>query len=173
MMMFKTFNSRKVLTCQVVYLVLFGWTITASAQANLKVTKVGLLNQLGLQIDEAGNDYDGALSSDQEAVLIDVFQHLSQQDLYAYPWKILVRKINFQWQEQLSVWVRRTGDGKNVFPGINGGKNFLKVSDFNQLLFSGFGPHQSIPLQYQIRGISVTLPAKNYQSTIILTITAN
>lgn len=116
-------------------------------------------------ITEAGEDFSGTYTSDANQVYMDIW--------YSRNWKISVQKNNIDWKNKIKLYVRRTGYGWGSSRRINGGTNFVHIKNKQSDFFSGRGTYYSIPLQYQIRNISVTIPAHTYVVEIVYTIQAD
>lgn len=144
----------------------------SQAQVQSRLTQVAGLNDGETTIQEAGLDYEFDLTSVSDAVLLDVFHAAPQQELNAYPWQILVHRIDLTWHDQLALLIRRTGDGKSVFKQIEGGQAFQYVSNQSRPFFAGKGSFGEIPMQFSVKGLSVILPAQSYRTTIYFTVVA-
>lgn len=135
-----------------------------AAQANWTVTAPSA------SISDAGNNYG---SSILESVSNQVVFSITGGSLTSYT--IQVSRIDADWSNQLSIFVRRTGTGTGgILGSINGGTNYQQVTTFPQFFFNGslgFSNNRSnIPVQFRIDGISVLLPAKTYATTIVFTL---
>lgn len=88
---------------------------------------------------------------------------------------ISVRQIvGANWDAGLEIWVKRTGNGAGLTIPL-GGDNFQKVTTTNTAFFSVLltvlsSSKSGIPVQYEIRGLSVLLPVKTYTTTIQYTV---
>ena len=88
---------------------------------------------------------------------------------------ISVRQIvGANWDSGLEIWVKRTGNGVGLTIPL-GGDNFQKVTTTNTAFFSVLltvlsASKSGIPVQYEIRGLSVLLPVKTYTTTIQYTV---
>ena len=83
---------------------------------------------------------------------------------------ISVNKTDIDWNAGLSLWVRRTSDGTSSSSSISPNVSFIRLSNLNQVLFSGNKDRSNVPLHFEIRGLSVLLPAIQYSTTIVFTI---
>lgn len=134
-----------------------GWTYTLSSS----------------DISEAGNDYNVNIESAANQTLVDVVTNY----IGNYNFKVAVEKIDNNWNSQLTLSVRRTGNGSGGwFAGISGGTNYIQLSSTPQLLYSGntgyfSGGYFDVPVQYRVQGLSLLVPAQNYSTTVRYTIT--
>lgn len=116
-------------------------------------------------VSVAGNDYTSTtLTSDFSETLLNI----NSSGTYT----ISVSKSDTDWDSGLSLWMRRTGDGT---PGtgnatISANIPFVQLTNIGQTLFTGDKNRNNVPIQFEIRGLSVLLPAKSYQTTIVFTI---
>ena len=121
-------------------------------------------------IKEAGNDFPSTLYTVPNLFHLDLDKTNSAADPYPFPWLVEVRRLDYEWHGDLKLFLRRTGDGNHLYPGIRGGNTYLEVTQQGQFFFEGAGSHQQIPLQLMIKGISVKLPAQSYSTTLIFTL---
>ncbi len=126
-------------------------------------------------ITEAGMDFqkDIELSANEIILSITILPQNLDNVIYN-SWQIDVRKNDFDWNESLELFIRRTGEGKSDFNNKpQNGDYYQKIESNNSFLFSGQGWIYDIPLQLKLTGLSVTLPAKSYSSEIIFTLIDN
>lgn len=89
---------------------------------------------------------------------------------------VYVQKTDVSWDSSLTLWVRRSGNGTGAGNStITNGTTFQQVIDTQTSFFTTFmgksRTYSNIPLQYEIRGLSVLIPAKTYTTTLLFTIT--
>ncbi|WP_304232204.1 hypothetical protein [Jiulongibacter sediminis] len=134
-----------------------GWTYTLS----------------GSDISEAGNNYNVNIESGANQTLVDV----TTNSFYNSNFRVSVEKIDNVWNNQLTLSVRRTGNGSGGwFAGISGGTNYIQLTNTPQLLYTGntgyfSGGYFSVPIQYRVQGLSLLVPAQSYSTTVRYTIT--
>lgn len=114
-------------------------------------------------ITEAGEDFTGKYTSSVNQVYLDI--------IYDNKWSVSVQKNNIAWDDNIIIWMHRTGNG-NGTGKINGGQNYKKIKNNNAKFITGEENRNSIPIQYQMRNVSVTIPAHNYVVEIMFTLTA-
>ena len=92
------------------------------------------------------------------------------------PHYIYIQKTDISWDPSLIISLRRSGNGSS--PGgstITNGTTFQQITGtvtyFFELSLGGSRNYNSIPIQYQISGLSVLLPAKTYTTTLLFTVT--
>jgi len=83
-------------------------------------------------------------------------------------WQITVSRTEALWHAELTVQIRRTGDG--IGGSLSGGTDFQVVGAAGALLFSGEDDIADIPLQLRVSGLSVQIPPAAYATTITLTV---
>lgn len=129
-------------------------------------------------INEAGLDYSLSPNSLSNQTLISVTSIPGSFGAGSY--QVFVQKADVVWNANLKLNVLRTGagTGSGFFGGgsINGGLSEIELSNNAQLFFSGnagfFGSSRTnVPIQYQITGLTVLIPAQSYSTTVIYTVT--
>lgn len=123
-------------------------------------------------ISEAGNDYTNTVATSGVSQ--------NQADIRGVngfsSWQVSVSKVDVDWNSGLSVWIRKTGDGDSGVAGSSitptGSTAFMQLTSTPQYIFGGVKNRNNVPFQYEIRGISVTIPVKTYSTTIMYTISA-
>ena len=150
----------------------------ANSQIRLDVTGGWSKSVPTTDVTEAGDDLQGNYRSGASAVKIDVYQRSYWDNFSGYDWRIDVSKVDIDWNNTLRIYARRTGDGLGypfwfwyIFGAISGGTNFQQITDVDQAFFNGTDSDLDIPIQYSVRGASLTLPAKTYSTTIVYTVT--
>ena len=151
-------------------------TEATQAQININANGNWIYPVSPLEITEAGTDFSGTFTSSANQVLVDITQNNFWANLLLnYSWRVDIRKSDVDWNPSLSLFAQRTGNGTpfwNFLPGtINGGTTYQQLTNINQTFFNGTRTRLDIPIQYQITGVSVLLPAKTYTSTVIYTVT--
>ena len=120
-------------------------------------------------ITEAGNNYNVNLTSMTNQTMIDINIPLTTTN-----WRVDVNKQDSFWNNSLTLWIRKTGDGIGIAgSSISpiGAIPFFQLANMGQPFFSGMKKYMSIPVQYEIRGLSVLIPASTYNTTVVYTIT--
>jgi hypothetical protein len=123
-------------------------------------------------LTEAGANYTGTGESPANQTSLS----FSVAILNSY--RVSVRKVDTDWNANIGLFVRRTGDGGGLLSGSAGGLTYIQLTGSNQTFFTfstglsilGIG---TIPVQYAINGLSVLIPAKTYTTTVIYTISNN
>lgn len=121
-------------------------------------------------ISAAGNDYNINLTSMINQTVLDIITVSTTST----SWRVNVKKQDSFWDNLLTFWIHKTGDGVGVLgSSISpiGSTPYLQVNNLEQLFFEGTKSYINIPIQYEIRGLSVLIPASTYNTTIIYTIT--
>jgi hypothetical protein len=123
-------------------------------------------------ITDAGSDFTGIYPSASNQVTIDI----------TYPsngnvrWEVSVSKQDIDWNNSIELYARRTGSGSGQGGGnsngfVQQGTTYQQITSMNQFFFQGRKKRNDIPIQYEIRNVSVLIPAKTYETTIIYTVT--
>ena len=85
-------------------------------------------------------------------------------------WSIDVSRDNIGWPAALQLWVRRTGDG--LGPGaVSGGLAYQVITTSSTAFFSGALARSNIPMQWQLTGVSLSVPSGTYATTVTFTLT--
>jgi len=118
-------------------------------------------------ISEAGNDYANNFKytsqPNQTSLMITVPIGSS--------WVVKVDKDNVKWNSLLELYVVRS---PSFLPTVIGGSSFQLITDMPNVFFRGIGLiPRPIPIQYEIRGFSVLIPADTYSTTVYYTISDN
>ncbi|MCR9286388.1 MAG: hypothetical protein NXI23_03255 [Bacteroidetes bacterium] len=124
-------------------------------------------------IFEAGLDFSGTYSSNANEVTVSITQQGFFANFFNYNWRVDIRKLDIDWHSDIQLYARRTGNGNPFFlyGNIIGGTSYQQLNTSNQIFFSGNRSRLDIPIQYEIRNVSVLIPAKTYETTIIYTVT--
>jgi hypothetical protein len=126
-------------------------------------------------IIEAGMDFQNELEFSIDEIILSVTLFPQNLDNVIYnSWQIDVSKNNFEWNEELDLFIRRTGDGKSDYNNKpQNGEIYQKIETNSAIFFTGQGWINSIAIQIKLTGLSVTLPAKSYATEIIFTLIDN
>lgn len=124
-------------------------------------------------ITEAGSNYNGTYQSAANQVLL-----AASVPLLLGTGKISVHyQPNPTWNNALILSAKRTGNGTTVcvLCTITGGTSYITLTQTDIELFRisavlALGAYSNIPIQLQLSGVSVTIPATAYQSRIVFTI---
>jgi len=82
-------------------------------------------------------------------------------------WRLNVHRQDVSWHASLTISVRRTG---GTGGSLSGGTVFQTVGTTAASFFTGEGPATDIPFEYQLTGVSTSLPADTYSTTIYITL---
>lgn len=123
-------------------------------------------------ITEAGNNYSSNWTS------------LANQSIISLPAGILgasytvsVRKTDTNWNANLGLWIHKSADNLGLLGSVSpaGNTSYFQLSSSNQIFFTaslGILSPATFNVQYEIRGLSVTLPAQSYTTTVVYTISS-
>jgi hypothetical protein len=123
-----------------------------------------------LTIDETdlqagpGSDLNSTYTSDSDATLLDVQGSSS-------PWHIDVRKSDINWHSSLHIYIKRTGLGVPTGDEPTGGDTFQEITDTDQYFWQASNTITEVPHQYQLTGVTITIPPDNYQTDVVFTVT--
>ncbi len=130
-------------------------------------------------IIEAGNDFSGTYASAANQISASIYLNGGWLGFWwnyfiNYSWQVEVTKLDIDWDPNILIYIRRTGNGAGYGGGnyISGGNSYMQLTNANQQFFQGAQARMNVPVQLQLRDISVTMPAKTYSTTIVYTITS-
>lgn len=126
-------------------------------------------------ISEAGSNYSGTYESANNQVLLN-----ASVPLLLGNGKVTVRyEPDPSWDSSLILYAKRTGNGTTacIACTITGGTSYIMIPLTDVELFRiqatlALASYTNIPVQLQLSGVSVTIPARTYNSRIIFTIGA-
>jgi len=81
-------------------------------------------------------------------------------------WQVEIERVDNHWHPDLKLMVRRTSSSANVFEG----NLWREIRAYPDFFFWGRGNAEHIHIQYEISGISVTIPADTYSTQIYYTV---
>lgn len=116
-------------------------------------------------ISEAGNDYPTSYESNTNQTLLTINPKNWNKLIIVY-----VKRNDIAWNTNLNLKVKRTSNGTNGNTNIGGGLIYQTITNIDANFFTCKGYHAFIPLQYEITGISVVLPAQSYSTEIMYTV---
>lgn len=111
----------------------------------------------------AGSDLVSAYQSDADAVLLTVW------NTGGGAWRVDVRRADTTWDTDLTLSVRRTGDGTGGGT-IGAGTTYQAIAETNAEFFSGSGDRSNVALQFNLTGMSLQVPPDTYVTTITYTV---
>lgn len=126
-------------------------------------------------ITEAGTNYSGTYESAANQILLG-----ASVPVLLGNGKVSVHyEANPTWNNNLVLYARRTGNGTTGCAGctISGGTTYTIIPLTDVELFRitavlALASYNNIPIQLQLTGVSVTIPAATYNSRIVFTISA-
>ncbi|GEN77464.1 hypothetical protein [Chryseobacterium hagamense] len=154
-------------------LLLICWEI--KSQRTLTVDGTNWLLNIPV-ITEAGNNYAGTYESAANEILL-----TATVPLLLGSGKVSIHyEANPLWNSSLVLNARRTGNGTTSCAActITGGTNYTivplatDVELFRITAVLALASYTNIPVQLQLTGVSVTIPAATYSSRIVFTISA-
>ena len=125
-------------------------------------------------INEAGEDFPSIESESNVQVSITYSNYWDKKDNPNGKWRINVHKSDIQWNSNLMLQIKRTGNGykgENDKKGnIHDGDNYQTVTNTPIYFFQGKDEINYIPLQLKIEGLSVTMGAQDFETKVVLTV---
>ncbi|REH45844.1 hypothetical protein C7448_10996 [Tenacibaculum gallaicum] len=126
---------------------------------------------------DAGSDYNTNVSSNTEHSTINITgtSLLCLGILVAPDYQIRINRQDNNWNNLLQLFLRRTGDGEPTLLClgcfIENGNNYIEIESIDKYFFNIRGCYSNVPIQYELRGLSVLIPPDNYSTEVIYTIT--
>lgn len=112
----------------------------------------------------AGEDVSQVLTSTSNQIEVTVNGNVNKTS-----WAVNVSKSDITWNNDIEIWVRRTGIGTGS--GLcYGGNVYQKVNNTSFKFIEGQRVQVAMPVQLEIRGITVTIPATAYSTNLIFTL---
>ncbi|NND05994.1 MAG: hypothetical protein HKN87_06425 [Saprospiraceae bacterium] len=121
----------------------------------------------------AGEDFAGIYETSANHMRIGVQVGAENyQNKMERRWVLEVERRNKGWHQDLVISTRRTGGGSGPRYGqaIEGGEIYREINRKPIRFFSCRGWRYDIPMQFELRGISVLLPVKTYSVELRFTI---
>jgi len=150
-----------------IILILF---VSAGAGNAQSVTATGnwVYSVAATDITQAGTNFTGTYVSASSQTSISLTVGGNSQ------WRVYIARTAGTWSNSLIISALRTTNGTGVggVGQIAGGTNYQAITTIATQLFNGRRSRTGIGIQYQVSGVSVTLPAATYSTSIIYTITA-
>ncbi len=84
-------------------------------------------------------------------------------------WRVDVSKADSNWHALMELWIQRTGDGKGKGT-IWGGTTYQEIMNMDQEFFYGSRDRKKVPIQLELRGMTVQIPYDTYTTTIWFTV---
>lgn len=149
------------------------FSLIAAAQISLETPNFIHFNTEACGILEAGADFQNQFETASDAIVLSVaILPNDTENVFFRTWRIDVSRNDIDWHPNLNLAIKRTGNGSSDFDRtVQSGEFYQKIEQNNNFFFNGIGWINSIPLQLELSGISVVLPAKSYATEIIFTLT--
>lgn len=117
------------------------------------------------KVNKAGDDFKNNKAKKKLKAKLKISFPNQFSQYYQY-WTIEVRREDLHWDNRLSIWARR----KNNSSGVYYGSYFRKVHSCDDFFFNGYGSQNNIQIEFELRGLSVLIPADDYEADIVFTV---
>lgn len=156
-------------------LLLFAPFLLNAQQLILQVEGDASFNNNLTPIRESGEDYSSSLEAESTLNVSVMFDNqLDSRQNTNEKWRVFIHKLNMEWDNDLVLEARRTGKGSRPNnpgnPRINDGDNFQKITDIPVYFFRGMGEISQIPLTLQLSNFSVTMGARDFETSLVFTV---
>ncbi len=154
------------------FALIFNFYLIFSLQGQTSMSVNGNWNYTVSPVIEAGNDFSLFYTSAPDQVYLSADKNKAKGN---FKWSFSIHKEDVLWDNTMRLFVKRTGNGTNTSNGnggglIQGGTAFQEINNTDNFFFSGKKGRVDIPVQYQIQGLSVLIPADNYSTNIVYTL---
>ncbi len=140
--------------------------LLATAEAAISITVLG-----SWSLSLGSGNLQGAAGSNLTATYTSATNQATMTVTGSYGnWSVSVLRIDSSWNANLVLSIRRTGTGSGTGT-VSGGTSYLTVTTTNQTFLTGSGNVSGVPFQESLTGVSVSLGAATYSTTIQYTIT--
>lgn len=143
-----------------------------------------IFNNSLFTINEAGEDFAATLTS--EATTLVSVASGNIWDKKTNPnkkWRVEVNKIDVNWDDNLILEIRRTGNGiaqannngngkgsGNKKGKVQDGTVFMPVTNNSTYFFKGRDFVSNIPIDFRVSGLSIAMGARDFETDIVFTI---
>ncbi len=147
------------------FLVLFALLPTKSFAQYITISPTGNSNIKIKNIKEAGDGYPNNYKTKKVKAKMSVtFNNASKNQ--NQKWQILISKQDTFWDDELQIWLK----GKKK-KGVDSGANqFKQIKNYDIDFLGGKGKVSNVQLEFEIRNISITIPAESYSTELVFTI---
>lgn len=146
-------------------LFILGLTTSTYAQNISIISLGGGTTFIPPKIKKAGDDFKNNKAKKKLKAKIKI-SFPNQFTQYFQYWTVEVRREDILWDNRLSIWVKRKGN----LPGVYYGSYFRKIHTCDDFFFNGSGSKNNIPLEFELRGLSVLIPVNTYETEITFTV---
>jgi predicted chitinase len=162
---------------KIIYMILFLSPVLKAAgqQFTISVDGSATFDNSMYSVTEAGEDFPSSVESTTSVFVSILFSdNLNKKVNSKAKWAVAIQKTDINWNNNLIIEAKRTGDGSNANNHgkvkINGGENYQPITDVGLAFFDSKDEVVNIPVGLRLSGASVTMGAKQFETNIILTI---
>jgi len=112
----------------------------------------------------AGSDLQSTYTSVSGQVSLNISGTSGASDA----WRVDIRKVDDNWNNNLHPYVMRTSAGTGG--SVSGGASYQEVTDINTLFFSGSGDVTGINMQLRLTGASIQISPSSYSTVLYYTV---
>ncbi len=168
------------------------FTDIAAAQLVVQVENDPYFSPSLISVSEAGDDFVSLIENTNDSYLSVTTDNIFNKAQKKYPWYITVYKSDINWDNNLTLEIRRSSDGNNWNNGngnngngngnngngngnSNNGKlydgtSYREVTNLPAYFFGGGRETMNIQISFRLNNVSVLIPADDYETTILYTI---
>jgi hypothetical protein len=112
-------------------------------------------------ISGAGSDLTGTYESATNATVLDITNAIGGGD----KWRVDMQRSDSTWHANFTLFIKRQAMG-----GLTGGTTYTEIRTITDTFFTGKANKSGINCQYQLTGMSVSIPPNTYSTTVTFTI---
>ncbi|MEN6473776.1 MAG: hypothetical protein ABFD81_07175 [Syntrophaceae bacterium] len=155
----------------IILLVLFIWVIPQGESFCMSINADGSWSKsitTSNLTSGAGSNLTSTYESSSSQANIDISLTLGILD----GWRVDVSKVDGTWHSDVHLYIQRTSNGwTDLGLGtISGGSSYIEVTGVSQTFYSGSGNRYDADVQFKLTGISLSIPAGTYSTTVYITL---
>ena len=160
----------------IIGLLLFLFVTFAAFSQNMEIEVNGNItfDNSMFTITEAGNDFPASVEN-TNSVYVSLLYSSFWDKIFSpnRKWRINIQKADLIWDPNLTLEIIRSGDGVRPWRGginIHDGISYQTITNTPTYFFRGKNEVNTVPLDFKLSGVSVTMGATNFETNILLTV---
>ena len=114
----------------------------------------------------SGSDLTSTYTSAANATIIDIPSSDNST------WHVYINRADTNWPSAFTLYAIRTSNGSGApNSSVSGGTSYQSVTTNQVQFFTGKRTRSDINIQYQLSGVSISIPPGSYSTTVIYTVT--
>lgn len=146
-----------------------------SQQLKVELEGNAVFDNSSFIIDEAGEDFSSGIETEASFYVSVLYtDDFNKKKNPNKKWNIRVFKSDLNWNNNLKLEAKRTGNGNRVGnpgnPNIHDGENYQDISNTSTYFFRGMKEIVYIPISLRLSGLSVAMGAETFETSIVFTV---